>query len=80
MTDQITYTILTSGEESIEKITRALKKKGFSIESSLESIGQIIGKGNEKKKKAALKIKGVKDIVATHGDINIGPPDADITW
>ena len=80
MSEKTTYIIMTSGEESLQTISRELKKKGFSIETTLDAIGQIIGKGDEKIKKEALKIKGVKDIVASHGDINIGPPDADITW
>lgn len=80
MSDKKTYIIITSEDEPIQNISRELKKKGFSIESTLDAIGQIIGKGDAEMKKEALKIKGVKDIIQSHDDINIGQPDSDTTW
>jgi regulator of extracellular matrix RemA (YlzA/DUF370 family) len=80
MSDQRTYIIITSGEVPLKKISAELKKKGFTIESTLEAIGQIIGKGNEKMKKEAMKIKGISDISESHQDFDIGPPDSKITW
>jgi hypothetical protein len=75
-----TWIVLTSGDEPIEKIAEKLEEKGFTVESTLEAIGQIIGQGSEETKNEALKIKGVTDIYSSHDDINIGPPGSDLTW
>ena len=80
MDDKKTYIILTSGDEPLKNISRELKKKGFSIDATLHAVGQIVAKGNEEMRKKALEIKGVTDIVPSHDDINIGPPDSEITW
>ncbi len=71
---------MTSGNEPLEKIAKKLEEKGFTVESTLDAIGQIIGKGSEETKKEALKVKGVTDIYASHDDINIGEPGSDLTW
>jgi len=80
MSDQKTYIVLTSEDEPIHDISKKLKSTGFSIDSTLDAIGQIIVTGDEKMKKAAMKIKGVKSIHASADDINIGPPDSETTW
>jgi hypothetical protein len=80
MDEKKTYIVLTSGDEPLDNISRELKKNGFSIDSTLDAIGQIVAKGNEQQKKKALKIKGIKSIHLSHDDIDIGPPDAGSTW
>ena len=75
-----TWIVTTSGEEPLQEISEKLQQKGFTVESTLDAIGQIIGQGSEDIKNEALKIKGVTDISPSQDDINIGPPGADTTW
>ena len=75
-----TWIILTSGEEPLESISKELTQKGFTVESTLDAIGQIIGQGSDEIQKEALKIKGVTDVFASHDDINIGDPGSDLSW
>ena len=80
MSAKKTWIVLTSGDEPLQKIAEKLEEKGFTVESTLDAIGQIVCQGSEEEKEEALKIKGVTDIFASHDDINIGPPDSDLTW
>jgi hypothetical protein len=80
MSDKKTWIVLTSGDEPLQKIAEKLEEKGFTVESTLDAIGQIVGQGSEEEKEEALKIKGVIDIYSSHDDINIGPPGSDLTW
>ena len=80
MAEKKTWIVLTSGEEPLQNISHQLKQTGFTVDSVLDAIGQIVVKGSAEMKNEGLKIKGVAGIVPSHEDINIGPPDADITW
>ena len=76
-----TWVIITSGEASLQPICDQLKTKGFTIDATMDAIGQIIAKGTEDMKREGLKIKGVQEIVPVGDDINIGRPgNGDITW
>lgn len=79
MSQKKQWIVVTSGDRPIEEISEALEKKGFTVESTLDAIGQIIGSATEAVKEEAAKVKGISAIQSS-GDINIGPPDADITW
>lgn len=74
------WIVITSGDQPLDEISKALTQKGFSIESTMDAIGQITGEASEAVKKQALKIPGVTDIVSSHDDINIGNPDSETTW
>lgn len=73
------WIVITSGEQPLDEISKALEEKGFTVDSKLDAIGQIIGSGTEDAKSKAMKIKGVADIQPSN-DINIGSPDAEMTW
>lgn len=75
-----TWIVLTSGDEPLKKIAEKLEEKGFTVESTLDAIGQIIGQASEETIKEALQIEGITDILSSHDDINIGPPGSDLTW
>lgn len=80
MPDKKKWIIITSGDQPIGEVSQALEKKGFTIDSTLDEIGQIIGSGTDEMKKEGLQVKGVSDILPSNEDIDIGPPDSDITW
>ena len=79
-TDKKKWIVITSGNRPLEDISNDLTQKGFSIQFKMDAIGQISAEGSEDLKSEGLKIPGVTDIVAEHGDINIGNPESDITW
>jgi len=80
MPDTKKWIIITSGDQPLQDVSQALKKNGFTIDSTLDAIGQVIATGSDKMKNESLKIKGVLDIIPSEDDINIGPPGSDITW
>ena len=80
MSSKQTFIIITTGNEPIQEIATQLKTKGFTIDSTLEAIGQIIAKGTDEMKKEAMQIKGVSDVLPSHDDINIGTPGDNMTW
>ncbi|GAA4750832.1 hypothetical protein [Flavisolibacter ginsenosidimutans] len=79
MPEKKQWIVVTSGDQSLNDIAKELEKKGFTIDSKLEAIGQIVGTGTEDMKTQAMKIKGVSSIEPSH-EINIGPPNSDLTW
>jgi hypothetical protein len=79
MSNKKQWIVVTSGDHSIDDISKALEKKGFTVDSKLEAIGQIIGSATDDIKAEALKVKGVSSIEPSH-EINLGAPDSDITW
>lgn len=80
MADEQTWIVITSNEQPIQQVSKELREKGFTIEDTLEAIGQLVVKGDEKMKQQSLKIKGVTDIVPSGNNINIGDPGSDLTW
>lgn len=80
MSTKQTWIVLTSGDEPMQRVSDQLKEEGFTIDSTLDAIGQIIAKGTAEMKSKAIKIKGVSDIIPTEDDIQIGPPENEITW
>ena len=79
MADKKQWIVVTNGEKSLDEMANALEKKGFTINSKLEAIGQIIVSGTADAKNEALKLKGVSAIEPSL-DINIGQPGSDLTW
>lgn len=79
MSQKKQWIVITSGERPLDEISKALEEAGFTIESKLEAIGQLIGSGTDDAKKKALSVKGVADIQPSF-DVNIGPPGSDTTW
>ena len=62
MSNKKQWIVLTSGEHSLEDVSKELEKKGFTVDSKLDAIGQIIGTATEDVKKEALKLKRVSAI------------------
>lgn len=79
MPDKKQWIVVTTGEHSLEEVAKELKKKGFTVDSTLEAIGQIVGSGTEEMKNEALKLKGVSSIEPSQ-EFNIGPPGSSLTW
>lgn len=80
MSAKQTWIVLASGNASLEKISEELKEKGFTIDSTLDAIGQIVVKGTAEMKKEAGNIKGISAIYPSQDDINIGQPGEGLTW
>lgn len=75
-----TWIVVGSGTEPLEQVSGELKKMGFSIQSSLDTIGQLIVEGSEEQAKQARQIKSIASITPSHADIDIGKPGEEISW
>ena len=63
---------------------KAVKKDiiplGFDIDKVLSEIGCITGSAAESVAKKLRNISGIADVSPEGGAIDIGPPDAPVTW
>ena len=74
-----TWVITTSGDRPISEVKKDLSKTGFTIGEVLGEIGVITGSGNDAVAKKLRAIPGIVD-VSPDTPINIGPPDAPVSW
>jgi hypothetical protein len=74
-----TWIVTTSGERPLGEIANDLKRTGFSIGQVLGEIGAITGSASDDVAAKLRAIPGVAD-VSPDMPIDIGPPDAPITW
>jgi hypothetical protein len=74
-----TWIVTTSGDRPLGEIANDLKRTGFSIGQVLSEIGAITGSASDDVVAKLRAIPGVAD-VSPDTPIDIGPPDAPITW
>ena len=79
MSNKKQWIVVTTGEQPLEDVSKALEKKGFTVDSKLEAIGQIIGTATDDVKNEAMKLNGISSIEPSQ-EVNIGPPGSDVTW
>ena len=73
------WIVTTSGDRPAKDVAKDLKAAGFSVGQILEEIGCITGEADDRTVEKARAIRGVAD-VSREGEIDIGPPDAPVTW
>ena len=73
------WLIATSSGRPIQDIARDLEKAGLVDVKVLEEIECISGSANEKIVNKLLEVPGVIDLTPDT-PVDIGTPDADITW
>jgi hypothetical protein len=76
------WIITLTGSRSISLVKKDIAALGFETEQVLDAIGCITGSATESavKKIQSMKIKGIADISPESGPVDIGPPDAPVTW
>lgn len=73
------WIVTTSGEQPLTSIVAQLSHEGFTVGQVLADIGCIVGAASEAAAAKARAIPGVAD-VSLDGAIDLGPPDAQLTW
>ena len=73
------WVVTTSGDRPLSDVKKKLTKSGFEVEQVLEEIGCIIGEASDDVVKQLRSAPGVVDISA-EPSVDIGPPDAPVTW
>ena len=73
------WVVTTSGDRSLSKVEKDLAGTGFEVDQVLEEIGCITGTAGEDVAEKLREIPGVTD-VSPEEPIDIGPPDAPVTW
>lgn len=79
MAKSTNWIVVTDQERPIEAIAKELAAAGFSIRDVLEEVGSITGSAESKLVQRLRKVKGVAEI-SPDTQIDLGPPDADVTW
>jgi hypothetical protein len=74
------WVVTTSGDRSLNEVKKNLKKAGFTIDQVLEEIGCITGAASDDVVRGLRAVPGVATVSAEAPPINIGPPDAPVTW
>jgi hypothetical protein len=73
------WIVTTSGDRPLSDIKKDLTKTGFATGEVLDEIGIITGAAPDAIADRLRAIPGVTD-VSPEGVIDIGPPDAPVTW
>lgn len=73
------WVVTTSGEKPLREVAKALERKGFEVAQVLEEVGCITGSASNEVAQEVRAVAGVAD-VAPEQPIDIGPPDAPVTW
>jgi hypothetical protein len=74
------WVVTTSGDRPMKDVEKDLKDCGFEVSDVLDAIGCVNGSGDDDAAEKARSIRGVTDVSPEPGDIDVGPPDAPITW
>jgi hypothetical protein len=74
-----TWVITTSQDRPLADIAKDLSEAGFAIDQTLDQIGVLTGKSDDKVVRKARAIRGVTD-VSPEQTIDIGPPNSRDTW
>ena len=73
------WVVTTSGDQPLSEVKKKLTKSGFEVEQVLDEIGLLIGKASDDVVKQLRSAPGVVDI-SPEPSVDIGPPDAPVTW
>lgn len=74
------WVVTTSSEHSLNEVKKQLVEAGFTVDEVYAEIGSITGSASDVVAKRSRKIPGVTDISPEPPQIEIGPPNASITW
>lgn len=73
------WVVTTSSDRPLADIASDLSAAGFSIDETLDQIGVITGRSDDKTVEKARSIRGVTD-VSPQPEANVGPPGSRDTW
>ena len=74
-----TWIVTTSADRPIAEIAKDLSAAGFKIDQTLDEIGIITGKSDDKAVVKVRSVPGVADISPDH-QVDIGPPNSRENW
>ena len=79
MSAKRSWVVTASGDRSIDDLEKRLTDAGFTVDQVLGEIGCITGTATDAVAERLRTLPGVAD-VSPETKIDIGPPDAPITW
>jgi hypothetical protein len=79
MAERTRWIVTTSGDRPLHDIQKEMKQTGFAVDQVFDEIGCINGACDDDVAEKVRKIRGVAD-VSPEGQVDIGPPNAPVTW
>lgn len=79
MAENKKWVVTTSGDRPLSEVKEKLAEAGFSVDQVFDEIGSITGSGGDDVAERLRSVPGVTD-VSPDSPIDIGPPDAPVTW
>ena len=79
MAERTRWIVTTSDDRPLRDIQKEMTKTGFAVDQVFDEIGCISGACDDDVAEKVRKIRGVAD-VSPEGQVDIGPPDAPVTW
>jgi hypothetical protein len=79
MAESKRWVVTTSGDRPLSEVTKELTETGFDVGEVYDQMGVISGAAGDEVAEKLRKIAGVSD-VSEEDVIDIGPPDAPVTW
>jgi hypothetical protein len=74
------WMVTTSGERSLPEVKKQVEATGFKVEQVFTEIGCLTGSASDEVADRLRAIPGIADVSPEPPPINIGPPDASVTW
>jgi hypothetical protein len=71
--------VTLSGDRDVKDVVRDLRASGLEAPQVLDAIGVVTGSAASNSLAKLRKVPGVKDVSPGH-KIDIGPPDAPVSW
>jgi len=79
MAEKKKWVVATSGDRPLSDVRKELTEAGFAVDQVLDEIGCITGSAGDDVAERLRSVPGVTD-VSPDSPIDIGPPDAPVTW
>ena len=73
------WVVTSSGKLSLNEVKKKLTQAGFSVDQVYEEIGSISGAASDDVAKRLRSLPEVADI-SPEPSVDIGPPNAPVTW
>jgi hypothetical protein len=79
MADTKRWIVTTTGKRGINEVTQDLQNLGFNVDQVHSEIGVFTGQAGDDLVERMRSVPGVSD-VSPDDRVDIGPPDAPVTW
>lgn len=79
MVKRSSWTVVTSGDQPIDKVAKELKERGFEVREVIAEFQSILGAASDDVAENVKSVPGVSDVSRTP-EADVGPPGTSLAW